>query len=457
MDDIIELSPRWDRLVQEHIPVEAHLTDIGFRIAMHYFVGHSELPKYRIKVIHSRVLDEPLPDLKTPEDLHVLDFATHTELATYKHLIGKAENLQELCFGYSSLTGQPISEVDVNLPKLTLLYMADRAVEGKTTDITQQEILPKNITGFLGKTFPSIQRLVVCTVATRKQTVAYVKALLKFIQNHSETLNRVKFTVSTSIQNVNPNERENDLVEFSSSDEIFNLSQLANVKLVELEINIGKNFFCGLDQWQELLKTQNMLEHFTFGLEKPLTPQLFEAPVTHSATFLVTIQIGVEVYTADQRKPLDCAIFEGCVNLKMMVLNGPPMVDARTPAVEILNFNKLPKGLVALGLENIYLETKQIAELAEDAMMIERTLEKLSLQNVGTTTGYGVTLAMLDCWITSKVIQEIIVKGINGDENRIQDYEHLCKFGVKSPIAKCMMHAYYYSNFMEYKKPAEFC
>lgn len=453
LDDIIEFSPHWDKLVQEHIPVEAFITDIGFRIGLHYFVGHDSLPKYRIKAIHSRVLDEPLPDLKSPEELLVLDFPTHTELTTYKHFILNAKNLKELYFGYSSLTTHLLSSVDVPLTKLTLLYMADRPVEGKYKDPEKLEILPRNIIGFLDKTLPSIQKIVVCTVASRKQTLEYGKALLKFIQRHSGTLKVVKFTVDTTIHNFELDEPVDDLVEYSSNSEEFNLAQLANVKLTEIDIRFGRNFFCGLEQWRGILENQKELEHLTIAVEKPIKPKIFEAPVTLSAVNLLSVQIGVLVYDGLETNSLDCSIFADCVNLKLLVFNGPTV--SRPASREIFNLSKLPTSLYAFAVENIYVETREIAEFTRGVMLKLRTLEKLGLQNIGTTTGYGVTLAMLDCWITARVLQEIIIKhGMNGDESRLPECDHLLQFGIKSPIGKCNVHAFYYPRFGEYKMPS---
>ncbi|CAL8142718.1 unnamed protein product [Orchesella dallaii] len=460
LDSIIELSPHWNQLVQDNIPVEVHLTDISFRIAMHYFNGHEDLTKYQIKVLHSRVFDEALPQLKSPEVLKVVEFVTPTQLSTFSTLISKAVNLQELHFTFSSLTQYVLSEMDLNLPNLKLLNIVDRSIAYKD----DPTILHKNITGFLTKTFPSIQRIVVLTSASRKQTVEYAKYLLKFIQSNCDSLRQVKFNVSTSIQKHLLSEKGvPDMVEFTSPED-FDLERLASARLEELELSFGHNFFVGLEQWTWLLNNQSCLAHLNMGVDKPLSPTLFETPITRSASTLVSVQLGIENFDGhtNERYTLDCDIFENCTNLQMLVLNGSPHpenLELRPPSNELKNLEKLPKNLFGLAVENFYLETNDVLAFTRGVHMKERALKRLVLRNIGVDEErkFGVTLLMLDYWISAEILIEIIVQGINGNECQLHEYEHLTKFGVKLPLDKCTAHAYYYPNLMEYRKPQDFC
>ncbi|ODM95534.1 F-box/LRR-repeat protein 12 [Orchesella cincta] len=456
LDNIIELSPHWDKLVQENIPVEVHLTDVGFRVALHFFNDHYDLPKYRIKVLHSRVFDEPLPELKSPEDLQKLEFITPTQLSTFNTFVSKAINLKELHFTLGSLSQYVISEMELNLPNLKLLSIVDRPIAYKD----DPTILSRNISGFLEKTFPSIEKIIILTVANRKQTVEYTKDLLKFIQTNANSLRKVKFNVSTSIQKGLLGDKGlSDSVELSSPED-FDLQLLASAKLEELELSFGRDFIVGLEKWIWLLNNQTSLAHLNMGMDKLLRPTLFETPITRSTSTLVSIQLGIEnfVSSTNERCIVECNVFENCTKLQMLVLTGSPYpenCELRPPTVELKNLEKLPKSMFGLAVENFYVETDDLKELIRGVRMKERTLKKLALRNIGVEGTFGVTLMMLDFWISAEVLTEILVKGINGNECQLHEYEMLTKFGVQLPLDKCTAHALYYPSLMEYRKPQQ--
>ena len=257
MDDIIEVCARWDKLVQENIPVEVHLTDIGFRIAMHYFIGYEDLQKYRIRFVHSRVLDERLPELKSPEDLEAIEFATHTEQFTFSSLVSKATNLRELHFGYSSLAGHVLSEMDFHLPNLKLLQIIDREVLAKLRDDREDSIVVANISGFLRKSFPSIEQLAVATMANKRDNIEYAEKIFFFIQNHCKTLKKLTFISSAVLSEEDKNSNPVNYVdEFRLPKEKFDLEKLASVKLEVLHIKLGENFVVNLEQWTDILNKQ---------------------------------------------------------------------------------------------------------------------------------------------------------------------------------------------------------
>lgn len=424
---------------------------------MHYFMGFQELPKYRIKVAHSRVLEEPLPELKAPEELQVVEFATHTEPATFTSLVGKAVNLRQLYFGYGSLSNSSLSDLEFDLPNLKLLHIADRTIVSKKAIST----LGNNIVGFLQRKFSSIKALHLTTLASRPQTMEYVRALFKFIETHHGSLRKIHLNVNTALQRHLMREdttcQVSDIAELSSPEDVFDLDKLTSVKLEEMDVTFGNKFFVGLEQWTKLLDNQKELVHLTFGVDKPLPTSLYVAPITQSASTLKSLHLGIEVFDegTNDRSPVDCSYFESCCNLEMLVLVGPLRADLRPTYPELLNVDKLPKGLFGLAVENIFVETSQLSDLTRSILQRATKLERISLRNIGIRDDFGVTLAMLDIWTTTQVLQEIIVKGLNGDECQIHQFEQLVRFGVTPPLPQCEFHVIYEPNLMEYRRSTE--
>jgi hypothetical protein len=199
LEDVSVVCHRWDKIIQDSIPLDIWATDIGFRIGYRFFDRLEEIAKYTIGRLKSMVGTETFPPLKDPEALLILEFVSRTTALTFQTLSNGTANLREMHFGYSSLAFDDISAVPLDLPSLQELSIGDKSFESKEIE-NGSETIAKNIVGLLQHKFPALNLMRLSTVATRKKTERYIIQLLSFIETHSRTLKQLNISIQTSIQ-----------------------------------------------------------------------------------------------------------------------------------------------------------------------------------------------------------------------------------------------------------------
>lgn len=435
----------------QHYPLEVHINDLGVRIGRSLFIN-SVLPlvKYRIGALTCRIISDTVVTLRSPQDLKFLDIWMPIGPVTYKSLVIEAGNLEELHFSYSSLSKYPVGRLNIVLPALKELHLVDDSTySGPTNEV--KDMLAVNYVAFLKKSFPSLHTLIVITMANRTRTIEYVLEFFGFLERHANTLRKVKLDIRRPV--VSPPEER--VLEYVMLDGDVDMTKLEGVQLEELEVNLGNDFFVGVEEWKQFWDSQVKMTHFKTGEGRPLDPPTYFGIIEKSEKTLVSLHLGLEIFHTDTKKwqPIDCRRFEDCQNLKYLTLIGTPNLENRPKMAELINLDLFPVSLQKLELHNFYLETDHLQAFGEATMEQNRQLEKLVIWNYCTSGKFGITLKLLDSWIGDSFFKELKLKGVNGKEMELKQYVKLITLGAKPHLSHCCVHAIYDPELKNYFPP----
>jgi hypothetical protein len=214
-----------------------------------------------------------------------------------------------------------------------------------------------------------------------------------------------------------------------------------------LELDLGYKFFVGVNEWRKILGFQDQLKHLKWSLAKPLESSVSLPAVSLSASNLTTLQLGLKVVHQDQQTyPLDCSVFEPCLNLKMLVLVNDLPCDSRPATKDIFNLHQLPQSIEALAVENFLIETSEV----EKVFFSYPAIKKISLERIGITGDFGMTFPLITKILARTQLTEIIIREFNGDECELHLYDHLIQLGLKLPLKTAFFHVTFFKHFMEY-------
>jgi len=222
---------------------------------------------------------------------------------------------------------------------------------------------------------------------------------------------------------------------------------LFQLRLTKLEVDFGYKFFVGAPEWQKILEHQDKLRSFKLSPTKPLPQSILFPAILASGTNLISINLGVQINRDNHSLPINCSVFEICVNLQMLILIGDSLIDPTQEFVrELTNVDKLPKSLQAIGLENIRVATTDVAFI----FFSMPELRKIALERIGLEGEFGMTLELAQQVIYATKLTEVVIRGFNGDECELYRYESLMKLGLHLPLKTAFLHVTFFKHFGEY-------
>jgi len=465
------------------VPVEIWVTDIGFRFASQCYYDLEYFSNFVVTSLHSRVQSDDFPKLRAPDRLKCVEFAAPTPKTVYQKFTQRASNLTRLTFGYSSLTKDVLSlPGEKCFPRLRSLRIVDRSLE--SSDIEHPEILFQNVIGFLHMSFTSLESFFLGCVASKTQALRYTLHLFHFVQSHWKTLKCVILRLHISLQEVHEGPQEEvlnplqwrqamlgelkeeqsaaiDWEALSSVMIIINKHSICQnglctvallclytkcmnlcfqLNLEELEVDYGFEFFCALPEWMKFIGTQKYLQHLNFGVGFPLDFSPLAPNFGDNLSTLVSLQLGSKTYVPELGTPfaIDCSLFKDLKALKMFCLIGENNFGAKRRAKmpELTNTSQLPVNITAVAIENIHIDSGELYTL----LTTLKNVDHLSLQSIGVENNLGMKLPVLELLVESHKMKELIIRGINGDDCSLHQYETLLSVGLTVPLKTFYCH-----------------
>jgi len=304
------------------------------------------------------------------------------------------------CLEEAKLNNMQLRQLD------TINIWGHKLTQGMFTSTYSAAKIITNLYKFLGNYFPQLKNFAVEFPYDAHQEIQMSKVVLNFLSMHKNTLEKFKIEINLFTGAETSNTFET-VEERELSDEAKKVSK--SLKLKSLELIISSLFQLRLFKiWTSFGEQQTALASFT-GLSFRFQPEILIHLCARNSHALTHVWISRIMLVDNGRLTvIHCNIFEGCHNLKSLLLEAMPL-NLDQPS--LISCGDFPKRIEHLELGGLTITSEDIFKITQMLPM----LKELNISDAGSTSTFGLRTEHVQKLVQDRKIAQItLYDSING-------------------------------------------